>query len=318
MSQEAIDAACREQPLVIWLLTDEKPGHRNQLQGLLDALQRHAVMEPHWVSLVRSESSWVDILFKRYHRDLSKPGMVVGAGHGTHRDLLAIKRGLGAFAVVLMKPSLPLAWFDAAIVPRHDIQSTRRDHILLTYGVINTVTPHNQPDPHCGLILIGGESKHYRWRSAQVAEQVLTVVQSNPGIHWRLTDSRRTPDDFLLTLGASLPDNLSVTPHRETPRGWVADQMSRAAAIWVTPDSVSMIYEALTSGTPTGLFEMSPLRRGRILGGIQDLIDSEMVNSLKNVAEGFPMRPPAHPLWESERAARWLLKRYCLWRSGAE
>jgi mitochondrial fission protein ELM1 len=311
---ELTSATDGSRKLVVWLLTDNKPGHRNQLQGLADALARHSPIDCHWLELDGSRSSWLDILRRRYTHAAPAPDMVIGAGHGTHRDLLAARRCYRAFGVVLMKPSLPLAWFDAAIVPRHDIAASERAQILLTDGVINTVTPAQHPDPGRGLILLGGESKHYHWHSASVAEQVLAVAHGAPQIQWQLTDSRRTPAQFLTALGSPPPVNLAITPHTETPRGWVAAQMAKAAAIWVTPDSVSMVYEALTCGAPTGVFSMTPKQQGRIVRGIERLLETGMLNSFEAIANGRPLAPPTRRLWEAERAAQWLLQRYRHWR----
>jgi mitochondrial fission protein ELM1 len=303
--------------LAVWLVTDDKPGHRNQLQGLLDALARHAPVSAHWLVRRRPGCSWLDVLRRRYPgpEPARAPDLVVGAGHGTHRDVLALKRRYRAFSVVLMNPSLPLAWFDAAIVPRHDIPVARRERILLTDGVINTVRPAENPDPTRGLILVGGTSSHYDWHSERIAHEVLDLVARFPGVRWQLTDSRRTPPEFLAALGEPLPDNLTVNPHQQTPAGWVATQLRRAGCVWVTPDSVSMVYEALTAGAPTGLFDLAPRRRGRIVRGMEQLLAGAMVNRFSDVIAGRPMQPPAKPLWEAERAALWLLRQDRLARS---
>ena len=62
------------------------------------------------------------IIFKKYNLDkrLIKPDIAIGAGHKTHLYLLAIKRCFGAKIVVILKPSLPLKFFDLCVIPKHD------------------------------------------------------------------------------------------------------------------------------------------------------------------------------------------------------
>ncbi len=42
--------------------------------------------------------------------------------------------------------------------------------------------------------------------------------------------------------------------YRDTPSGWIEEQYARAEVAWITSDSMSMIYEALTAGCKIGLF----------------------------------------------------------------
>ena len=274
--------------LSIWIVTDNKPGHLNQLKGLCERLAAHHNTIEKWISIEESNSNWLDCLLGRYDttsdRALQGPDIIIGAGHSTHKEILTIKRAFNCFAVVLMKPSIPRASFNAAIIPEHD-KPTLRDNTLITKGVLNTISPRSEsPLEHQsnqGVILIGGESKHYHWDSPKVAEQVIQVINNQPNTLWTLSNSRRTPPDFMIKLNELLAlsplSKLNIIPHTETPPGWVKQQMQQSSQIWVTPDSVSMVYEAITSGAATGLFEMLPSKQGRIVKGIKRLIDEEWV-----------------------------------------
>jgi mitochondrial fission protein ELM1 len=92
-----------------------------------------------------------------------------------------------------------------------------------------------------------------------------------------LTTSRRTPAGFVDVLRKECP-SIDVVPVEETPRGWVAEKLAGATAVWVTRDSVSMIYEALGSGAPVGLLKMISLKgtvapSSRVAKGIEMLED---------------------------------------------
>jgi mitochondrial fission protein ELM1 len=192
-----------DKPLVVWFFTDDKPGHLNQLKGLESRLTVHADIESRWFSISNKKISWFDALLKRFsYEGESAPDLVVGAGRRTHKYLVATKRSYECFSLVLMRPSLPLSLFDAAVIPEHDSPPIK-DNILVTVGVLNNVVPrdHNvksAAEQKRGLILIGGESKHYVWDDAAILQQLESVVASSDNIdEWVLGNSRRTPESFL-------------------------------------------------------------------------------------------------------------------------
>ncbi len=303
------------EPLRLWLLTDNKPGHRNQLAGLLNALAKITVVEHVWVDCTDLPLSWWEVwrgrtrVFDALIAEHGVPDVAVAAGHRTHRHLLAAGRALGAKTCVLMKPSLPLSWFDAAIVPAHDISVASDAHVLITEGVLNTVTPAQHGDTSRGLIVLGGVSQHYRFDETLLLTQINTLLQLFPALTWQLTDSRRTPAGFIDRLPRV--DGLTITPWQETAPGWLANKMRESGMIWVTPDSVSMVYEALTAHVPVGVFDLPLAKKaGRVALGVQSLIDSGRVSSLSAVQSGVPMQRPVPPLFEAERAAKWLYGRF--------
>lgn len=302
-------------PLRLWFLADQKPGHTSQLQGLAQRLSVHAEVDIRWVDAEAVHSTWQDWLFKRWPEPdfLSPPDIVIGAGSASHGLILLARRVFGCMAAVLMRPAIPLFLYDAAIVPRHDRPPTR-DNILITQGVMNTVQPRPagvQATEH--TMLIGGISKHYAWSSEQIIAQIKQIVSAHPNVIWTLTNSRRTPDDFAQQLIAEALPQIRFVPHTDTPRGWLASQLTQSIEAWVTPDSVSMVYEAITSGAATGLFSMEPLQQGRILAGLEIIKAKGLCTPFERWLNTQELRPPAEPLWEAERGATWLLARYQHW-----
>ncbi|MBW8306112.1 MAG: mitochondrial fission ELM1 family protein, partial [Thiobacillus sp.] len=221
--------------MIVWIVSDGKPGHVNQSLGLAEALARATATDIHTLPALPAWRAWVALLLKRFAGNtLPKPDLIIGAGHATHVTLLAARRAHGGRSVVLMKPSLPRRCFDLCILPRHDGVETDA-HTLATEGALNRIRPAADRDSSQGLLLIGGASKHFEWDSDAVQLQIKSILALTPDTQWTLTTSRRTPADFL----ALLPQypNLSIVPHTATPRDWLPAQFARCGTVWVTPDT---------------------------------------------------------------------------------
>jgi len=300
-----------DKPLVVWFFTDDKPGHLNQLKGLESRLSVHAKIEARWFSISNKKISWFDTLLKRFsYEGEPSPGLVVGAGRRTHKYLVATKRSYNCFSLVLMKPSLPLSLFDAAVIPEHDSPAVK-DNILVTIGVLNNVVPRDRNTQGVtpkkrGLILIGGESKHYTWDDDVILQQLESVIASSENVgEWTLGNSRRTPDSFLALLKEKKVSKLKIVEHQNTDSSWLPMQMANSERIWVTPDSVSMVYEAITSGGATSIFELEPKKETRVVKGVYHLLKTKLLSQWPDIDA---VRQPS-ALWEAERVAVWLLQR---------
>lgn len=293
---------------VLWVVTDEKPGHRSQQEGLVERLQSHIEVDVHWLNC---DSLQVSILDALLHRNvvsqLPNPDWILGAGAGTHSLILKLGHLYKAKTILLMKGAFPAAFFDANITPVHD-NPPKRDNVLPTIGVMNPVVPRYEGrDSNTGTFLIGGINDHYQWDDAVVIDQVEKICRGQPHVQWVLTDSRRSPDAFLETLQKKALPNLELISHRDTQRGWVKNQLDRTGQLWVTRDSVSMVYECITSGAPTGLLDLKPLRQSRVVKDMDNLLQKGLLQDYQrcDVTQALPATD--NKLWEAERAAEWLL-----------
>lgn len=294
----------------LWILGDGKPGHENQSLGLADALARLRPVEIHRIAIERR--SGIIHRLRSAHEiaaSLPKPQLIIAAGHRTHPALLTLSRRYSAPAVVIMKPSLPLGLFDLCIAPAHDYPfGTPRKNVVLSRGALNRVPPPSSASRIEKLILIGGPSKHHDWDENALIDQIAEVAADDV---WTIADSRRTPDDFLPHLAQRLPQ-CELVPHGQTTATWLPAKLSQTAQIWVTEDSVSMIYEALSSGAQVGLLSL-PRRQNesRVLAGLEQLDDDGFVTSLTHWQRHQEMKTPPEILREADRcaslvAARWL------------
>ena len=238
------------------------------------------------------------------YRTLPPPDLILGAGHATHLTLLAARRAHGGRALVIMKPSLPRSCFDLCIVPEHDgIASDART--LVTQGAINRMRASSQRQPDRGLILIGGVSPHFEWNSAAIELQIQSILANTPKVQWTLADSRRTPPNFLAKL--SPHPRLQCVSHTTTKSDWLPDQLAQAATVWVTPDSASMVYEALTAGADVGVFDLPVNPRSRVGHAIADLADAQRITRFISWCAHGKLHPNLHPLAEADRCAQWIL-----------
>ncbi len=297
-------------PLILWLLGDGKPGHENQSLGLADALARRRPCEVHRISLAEKSGVIGRVRAALAASDgIPKPNLVIGAGHATHAALWWLSRKHNAKSVVLMKPSLPLGCFDLGIVPEHDFHAgCRRENVIITRGALNRVTPH-VGEKSGKLILIGGPSKTHGWDGPALLDQ---LAQATDRGGWELSDSRRTPEGFLEEARTRL-SGVEVISHQDTPPEWVPEKLQQAKEVWVTEDSVSMIYEALTSGARVGVLP-APRKFGksRVLNGIDRLVADGFLTPFSRWQESHRISSAPETLREADRCAEELLKRLSL------
>jgi mitochondrial fission protein ELM1 len=307
--------------LVVWRFVDSLRGHENQVDGLIEALSERTRLETHTVSTPREvllRSAWRALRGKPFD-GLPDPDLLIGAGTATHVPLLIARRTRGGRSVVLMKPGLPLAWFDLLIVPEMEDMPTA-SNVLLTRGALNRVRGNRAKDPHEGLILIGGPDRNHSWSSDRLCAQIETIVIRDPDIHWTAASSRRTPPDFLPRLGQRDSTNLATVAVDDVDADWLPGRLASSATVWVSEDSVSMIYEALTAGAATGLLRMPPRgtgearRKPELVAGIESLLEEAMLVSFEAWQAGKPLKPPPERLDEAGRCAEWILER---WMPGA-
>ena len=297
-------------PLVVWRFSDGKAGHDAQSRGLVEALARLQPVEALILTPLPTLAAITVFLRGGFPawRDLPAPDLLLGAGHRTHLSLLAARRAYRGKAVVLMRPSLPLSLFDLCLIPEHDVPPMRRN-VLATRGALNRMQPSSVLEPAQGLLLIGGPSAHFAWDNERLHQQINAIIAANPAMRWTLTTSRRTPADFL-EYPPTLPPTLSPVPFAETGPDWLPAQLARAGQVWVTADSVSMVYEALTTGAAVGVLDVPVKHANRISRGLEQLTAEGWVTPFADWSPGQPLQRPPQTFNEAQRCARWIIERW--------
>ena len=234
---------------VIWRFTDGKAGHDKQSLALVESLMNQTKCRLFDFNVQGQRNPILDIIFKNYKlpEGITKPDIAIGAGHKTHLHLLAIKRCFNAKIVVIMKPSIPLIFFDLCIIPKHD-GIKNGPNIINTQSSLVKFNSNLKKKENTGLILIGGPSKHYFWDSKTVLEEICKISKKFKFRKLLLSTSRRTPFDFLDQLNElNIPD-IKVYEYSKIKSDWLDKHINKVKNIWVTNDSYSMVTEALASG----------------------------------------------------------------------
>lgn len=301
--------------LTVWAIGDGRPGHWNQVTGLIEAIERrtpdvHVVAFP---SPSRLKS--VGDLFRGRWKEtdvLPTPDLIIGAGHATHLPMLIAKETRGGRAIVLMKPSLPRRMFDACLIPHAEVDpALPYCNVIPTSGAINRMQRSTSMSDDAGTILLGGPSRHVNWNQQSVIDQVFEVCSQTGDIHWHISTSRRTPAGTLAALEELGLLNVTIIDGYKTSSSWLPGQLAKSAFAWVTADSVSMVYEALTSGASVGLLDV-PLRRrnGKIAQHVRGLSERGDVTLFETWQGIRTLSAPGREYAEADRCAGLLLSRF--------
>ena len=302
----------------IWYVTDEKAGHLNQIKGLIKALIGQIKNSNHDIEIKTQKivkdqiysGFWSFLLRfagKKPNFLLSKPNVVLGCGHQTHLSLIALSRAYKIPTVVMMKPSLPRFFFNYIVAPEHDgLQSSAR--VFNTQGALNRIE-NNDKIENTGLILLGGISRHFVWDSNRIFDQLKKLLEREKSTSWTLTTSPRTPSNFLDELEEFQNKNnfnFSLFPYDMCPENWLQETLPSIENVWISPDSISMIYESLTSGANVGLFDLNR-HVTRVSKQIDKLINKHQVTPFKDWIINSKMETNSRAFNEAERVAKWLL-----------
>ena len=298
--------------LQVWRFADGLRGHENQSDGLIEALAARTAIAVHTVETPRAArlaTAWRTLVGADTGR-LPSPDLLVGAGSSTHLPMLVARRRRGGRVVVLMKPDLPLAWFDLVVAPCHDGVSPR-DNLLVTRGALNRVRPSARKRPDHGLMLIGGPDRRHAWDALALEGQLSAIAERHPEVRWTAASSRRTPQGFLRRLAALGIANLETVDVAEVDAEWLPRRLADAATVWVTEDSVSMLYEALTAGAAIGLLALPRHDGSKPRASSRgDPVAEGLATRFDAWRRGAPLTPPPAPLDEAGRCADWILDRW--------
>ena len=130
-----------------------------------------------------------------------------------------------------------------------------------------------------GLIVIGGLNKHFNFDDDYLISQIDFVISLFPDTKWIVFNSRRTPKSFneRIKKNTSIEKFIDVTKNFEP----LNDYLLKAKFKFVTPDSVNMIFESLSSSGETYLFDMHSPRENKITKLIDEVKNNKYVGFLE-------------------------------------
>lgn len=310
----AASPAGGNRPLSVTVFDDGKRGHGRQWEGLTAALAERIPLDVTIVPAPRLHD--LPRALVRLRR--RPPDLAIGAGHGSHWALAACRPFRRPRTIVLMKPSLPVRVFDLVIAPAHD-ELAPGPRILTSEGPLCPFPAATGPRaPGSVLVLLGGPSPHFEFDPARLADRLDVLLRARTGCEITLADSRRTPAGLAAELASKRPQ-LSFVSFDQAPETWLPRTLGTTEEVWVTPDSMSMIYEALTAGCRVGLLDLAPTPPSRVVRAMADLVAAGRVATLGDGAV-VPAARAVEPFNEARRVAQRLvedhLPRWGLGRDG--
>ena len=113
-----------------------------------------------------------------------------------------------------------------------------------------------------GLIIIGGTNKHFNFDDNYLITQIDFIVSLFPHIDWIVFNSRRTPKSF----NEKVQKNISIAKFVNVNENFepLDEYLAKAKLKFVTPDSVNMIFESLSSSGETYLFDLRSSKKNKI------------------------------------------------------
>lgn len=296
-------------PQRIRVLSDGRAGHENQGLGLAEAIARRTGASVECQRLPNAggpPARW----WAAWHRPGPAPQLLIGAGHKTHLPLWLAGRRFRARTVVIMKPTWPFWLFDLCLVPEHDVEPGRLSGRLVpTRGALNRIPEQLPAKEPRGLILLGGPSRTHGWAGEELAPCVREIVTARPDLAWAVADSRRTPSGYLGQLMAAV-GGLEPLPRQTTSWDQLLPRLLVSEEVWVTADSVSMAFEAVTAGARVGLLP-APVRdtHGGPVRALATLVDHGHATLFAVWRRQGRRLPPPRRLHETARCADLVLAR---------
>jgi len=317
-------------PLSVVAYFDGRPGHEKQTRGILHELSDMTPVEINSKIMSVAPSTYVKnwvvyffsfLLPRRSYNTAPPVDLIIGTGSHTHIPMLLSKKahisrsGRQARIITCMTPDVLLQHkFDLCFVPVHD-EPAAKDNIFTTLGPPNILRYEGKHHDNRGLILIGGlDPKSHVWKSEEIVAQLRIIIDREPAVHWTVSSSPRTPEDTCQSLDAMAASmkNVSFFRASETPPGWIEEQYAQNRIVWVTADSISMVYEALTAGCSVGILPVEWIQHdNKFNKSLNFLTKKEMIIAFDAWQNGTPMPERKDELLnEAKRCAEEILRRW--------
>ncbi len=311
-----------KKPLKIVAFWDTRAGHVKQTQGIIHALSEITLVDVEDVFLpdYRFWDSFIDwaafvtcFLRKKKSTGTCGADIIIGTGTHTHIPMLLRRQKENSRVVTCMTPGWPLTrHMDLCFIPEHD-SPRKADNVFVTTGPPNTALDRQIHDPGQGLIVIGGvDKKTHVWDNEKIISQIRYILKSQTDVFWTVSTSPRTPLKLIPTLEGldkEMPC-MEFMPFEKTPRGWIEEQYAKAQFTWVSADSVSMVYEALSAGCRVGILSVKwKNKQNKIARGIELLEKSNKITSFETFKNNGCL-PNHSGLNEAKRCATEIVKRW--------
>ena len=245
----------------IWWFKDSKIGHEKQVHAILDNLALTQSLDIDEIFV--TNPVWLELFLyflKIKPKKNSIPDIIIGAGSKTTIPMLRYKTNNKTKVISVMKPQFYESKFDLIFAPRHDFKKVP-DNVFTYIGSLSKINLSKNLED-VGLIIIGGTNKHFNFDDNYLITQIDFIVSLFPHIDWIVFNSRRTPKSF----NEKVQKNISIAKFVNVNENFepLDEYLAKAKLKFVTPDSVNMIFESLSSSGETYLFDLRSSKKNKI------------------------------------------------------
>jgi uncharacterized protein len=301
---------------------DGRPGHEKQTTGILEQLKKQVQTKVIPVNVRKGNVSQQIIDWKNFllssrnsiNRDLADCDLLIGTGTHTHLPMLMQKSCYGMVVIACMTPTVFLqSKFDLIIAPQHDNIGEGKN-VFKTIGPPNLNQDKGEHRSERTLILIGGVDPHsHHWVNNEIIGYLHNLIVHEVEKEIIISSSPRTPTETTTSLVKLAEEfsHVSFFDYRDTPSGWVEKEYSLCEHVWVTGDSISMVYEALSSGCKVGIIPVRWRKKiSKFITSERYLYDQEMVIDLQGYLSNRKTWKEHPALNEAKRCADEIISRF--------
>ena len=312
---------------ILWI-KDGKLGHEKQVEALLREIKISQNVNIQEIAIDKIKNDALEWLtFGLFKSNLNKIhdfdfDLIIGAGSNTHLKMVNLKRKYKKVKIVsILCPNIIFRKsFDFICLPFHDSnKKISKSKSIYFEGSLSSVYD-GSVEESLGMFSIGGKNKHYEFNEDYILEQIRFLSSIYPYKIWHIFNSRRTPDSMNNKIYNLIKDfkNLNFEDINNSESKNIYKDILKSSSIRViTRDSVSMVYESLSSSGKSFLFDMDAKQSNKIVKNISMLINERRIGSLdKNLmADGLyklqlrPQNKHFDVLREVEKLAYTILKR---------
>ena len=106
-------------------------------------------------------------------------------------------------------------------------------------------------------------------------------------------------------------ENITFFRYESTPTGWIEKQYYKNSSVWVTADSMSMVYEALSAGCHVGILPVVwKNQHNKFKRSETYLLEQGLVVSFTDWRAGTARWKLHEPLNEAGRCAEEIMRRW--------
>lgn len=252
--------------LRILAVVDGRAGHDKQTYGIIAALRRYQTVLVTRIAVdhslrakIRAAMQFLFPFMAPFEKKEREADLILCTGGKTHFPAMLRKRKYALPLCTCMAPGVGFRWmFDFCFIPEHD-QVAAAPNVVATLGAPNLCVDAGLHDPAVGLIVLGGtDDRSHHWPEERLLAEITQLLADTAEKHWIISSSPRTPQSTVENVQALVAGFAGARffDYAQTEKGWIEAQYARAAVAWITSDSISMIYEALSAGCRVGLLSM--------------------------------------------------------------